>query len=216
MNIIEKIKQKGSNKEKISIGALKNPGCIPDLLEGLDNDKGTIRLGCEKVLRLISEQKPELLYPYYNIFVKLLDSENNFLKWGAIIIISNLASVDSKNNFEKIFEKYYAPVTDKTMITAANVIGNSWKIALEKPELTEKIVQEILKVEKSNYENKGAPSPECRNVACGHAIKSFDLFYDKIKNREPVVDFIKKQLNNTRAPVKKKAEKFLKKHRIDF
>ena len=107
MNIIEKIKQKGVSKEKIARDVLKNPGCITDILEGLDNDKGTIRLGCEKVLRLISEQKPERLYPHFNEFVKLLDSKNNILKWGAIIIISNLVSVDSENKFEKIFDKYF-------------------------------------------------------------------------------------------------------------
>ena len=216
MNIIEKGKQKGFCKEKIAKYVLKNPGCITNLLDGLKNDRGTIRLRCEKVLRLISEQEPELLYPYFNTFVKLLDSENSFLKWGAIIIISNLTSVDSDNKFEKIFEKYYASIMDKTMITAANIIGNSWKIALEKPHLTEKIVEEILKVEKSSYENKGMPSPECRNVAFGHAIKSLDLFYDKIKNRGPVITFIKNQLNNTRAPVSRSAEKFLKKHGISI
>jgi len=46
-----------------------------------------------------------LVYPYFDFLVKLLDSENNFLKWSAIITISNLSSVDSKNQFEKFFEK---------------------------------------------------------------------------------------------------------------
>ena len=46
MNIIEKIARE----------AIKSPSYIPQLLEGLNHDKGGVKLGCEKVLRLISEQ----------------------------------------------------------------------------------------------------------------------------------------------------------------
>jgi hypothetical protein len=41
---------------------------------------------------LVSEKKPELVYSYFDFLVKLLDSENNFLKWGSIITISNLCA----------------------------------------------------------------------------------------------------------------------------
>ena len=184
------------------------------IFEGLSHDKGSIKFGCEKILRLISEQNPRLIYPYFDTFVELLDSENNFIKWGAIITISNLASVDDQNKFERIFNKYYLPITEEIMITAANIISNSWKIALAKPELIDKITTEILKVEKAKYKNKGDLSPECTNVVCGHAIDSFGQFFYKIKDKKLVVDFVKKQLKNTRKPVVKKAEKFLKKHKI--
>lgn len=214
MDIVKKIAEKKSDKEKIVIDAIQAPDCIPELLEGLNHKKGSIKLGCDKVLRFISEQNPELIYPYFDNFVKILESENTFLKWGAIITISNLAAVDSKNKFEKIFEKYYSPITDKVMVTAANIIGNSWKIALAKPKLTEKIVIEILKAEKTNYEYKGELSPECSNVVFGHMIDSFSQFYDKIENKKPVDGFVKKQLNNMRKPVVKKAEKFIKKYKI--
>jgi len=216
MNIIDKISKKGSDKEKIAKEVIKSPEFISQLLEGLNNSKGSIRLGCEKILRLISEQQPELIYPHFNIFAKLLDSENNILKWGAIITISNLASVDTKGEFEKIFKKYFASITDKTMITASNTIKNSWKIALAKPEFTEKISQEILKAEKARYENKGQLSPECNNIVCGYAIDSFDKFFNEIRDKKPVLGFIKRQLSNNRKPVAKKADKFLKKYNISL
>ncbi|MFC1841223.1 hypothetical protein ACFL1N_16760, partial [Thermodesulfobacteriota bacterium] len=85
MNIIDKISMKGSDKEKIAEETIDSPELVPQLLDGLNNSKGSIRLGCEKTLRLISEKQPELLYPYFVAFTKMLDSENNFLKWGAII-----------------------------------------------------------------------------------------------------------------------------------
>jgi len=214
MNIIEKISKKGSDKEQIAKEAIRSPEYIPLLLEGLNHDKGSIKLGCEKILRLISEQQPDLIYPHFDTFVKMLDFDNNLLKWGAIITISNMASVDTNLKFEKIFKKYYFPITDKTMITAANIIGNSWKIASAKPELTDQITHEILKVEKSKYEIKGQLSPECNNVVCGHAIDTLEKIYDKIKDKKPVIDFIKRQLENTRRPVAKKAERFLNKYKI--
>ena len=117
--------------------------------------------------------------------------------------------------FEKIFKDYFAPVTAKQMITASNIVKNAWKIALAKPSLIEKITKEILKAEKAKYENKGESSPECNNIVCGHAIDSFTKFYDKIKSKKPVKDFIKRQLENPRSAVAKKAEKFIKKFKIN-
>jgi hypothetical protein len=216
MNIIERISETGSNKDQIAHQVIQSPEYIPQLLEGLNHDKGNIKFGCEKVLRLVSEQQPEINYPYFDDFVKLLDSENKIKKWGAIITISNLSSVDTQNKFEKIFKKYYALIKDKTMITAANVIINSWKIVLAKPELAEEIRTEILMAEKVRYENKGVYSPECTNIICGHMIDSFEKFFSKINDKKSIVDFIKRQLNNTRKSVAKKANKFLIKNKINI
>lgn len=146
--------------------------------------------------------------------MNLLYSENNILKWGAIIIISNLVAVDTKGKFEKIFYKYFALIDDKNMITASNIIKNSWKIALAKPEYTQSIVKELLKVENESYENKGELSPECKNIVCGNTIDSFENFYHNISDKMPVVKFIRKQLKNSRKPVANKAAGLFKKYNI--
>ena len=214
MDLIEQLSKKGIEIEQLAEKVIDSPESIPQFFEGLNNKKGTIRFGCEKIIRLISEKQPEIIYPYFDKIVSLLESTNNILKWGAIIIISNLSSVDSDKKFEKIFKMYFAPVAGKQMITASNIVKNAWKIALAKPSLTEKIVKEILKAEKAVYENKGEESPECNSIVCGHAIDSFSRFYDKIKNKDPVIGFIKRQIDNPRSAVAKKAEKFIKKYGI--
>ena len=216
MDIAKEISKKGADAAKIAAYAMKNPHCIGQLIEGVTAPKGSIRFGYEKVLRLISEQCPELVYPYFNVFQKLSTCDNSFLKWGAIITIANLASADSGNKFEAIFEKYYAPITGPVMVSAANIIGGSAKIVSAKPYLTEKIAKEILKVENAEFELHGEPSPECRNVALGHAIDTFDQFFDQIEDKSAIVEFVKRQLKNTRKQVVKKAEKFLKKHNISI
>ena len=122
--------------------------------------------------------------------------------------------MDAEKKIDKILKKYFSSISGKQMITASNIVKSAWKIALAKPSLIEKITDEILKVEKTEYENKGGPSPECNRIVCGHAIDSFSRFYEKINNKKPVLDFVKRQLDNPRSSVAKKAEKFIKKHRI--
>jgi len=96
-----------------------------------------------------SEEYPEKIYPHMDSFINLLDSEYRILKWNAIAIIANLAKVDEDKKFDAIFDKYYVLLNDAYMVTVANVVRKSSKIALAKPYLTQKITNELLKVEKS-------------------------------------------------------------------
>ena len=67
MDILQKISKKGSDKEEIAEQIIKNPKYLSDVYEGLNTNKATIKYGCEKVIRAISEKKPELLYPKFDI-----------------------------------------------------------------------------------------------------------------------------------------------------
>jgi hypothetical protein len=211
-SIIEQLGRKGVDITGIVDRIIDKPEENAGLAEALKVEKRAVKFSYEKVLRLVSERRPDLIYPYFDVFAGLLDSDNSFLKWGAIMTVANLTAVDTENKFEAVFRKYYAPIQGPVMITAANIIGSSTKIVLSKPELTGRITREILKVEKAKYESKGVPSPECRNVAIGHAIDSFDAFFEQIDNNTKVLAFVKRQLKNTRKPVVKKAERFLRKH----
>ncbi len=93
------------------------------------------------------------------------------------------------------------------MITASNVVKGAPKIAKSKPALTERVTRELLKVEKAKYQ-----TDECRNIALGIAIKSFEQFFDQVEDKAAVIKLIKKQLNNSRNATQKKAADFLKKH----
>ena len=212
--IIRHIKQK-ADIEKIAGLVIKNPPIVKEIVGQLKIEKTALKFSYEKILRLISEKSPALIYPYFDDIVIFLDSENNFIKWGAIITVANLTAVDSENKFDKIFKKYFQPITGPVMITAANTISSSSKIVLAKPYLTEKIVKEILKVQKAKYIHHGKLSTECKNIVCGQAIDSFNVFIDKIENKKPVIKFVKAQLNNSRPAVVKKAEKFIKKLNVN-
>jgi hypothetical protein len=214
MNIEEEVKKKGFDAGKMAEQVINEPESIAQLIEGIKAPKGTLRYGYEKILRLVSEKRPELIYPFFDVYTTLLDSDNSFIKWGAILTIANLAAADTEQKFEKIFEKYYSPIKGPVMVTAANIIGSSEKIISAKPQLASKITDEILKVEKAKYYMHGVLSPECSNVALGHTIDTFDKIFDVIENKEPVIKLVKKGLNNSRKAVVKKAEIFLKRHKI--
>jgi hypothetical protein len=195
------------NLEAIADRVARRTDSLPQVFAGLRADKPKIKYGCLKVLRIISEKKPAVLCPAFDQLVDLLDSENNILKWGAIIILGNLAVVDSDNKIDGILDRYLQPISGPVMITAANCIRGAGKIALAKPHLADKIVRALLQVEAANYQ-----TPECRNVALGHAVESLDLFVGNTRDPQPVVAFVERQLRNRRNAVKRKATAFLKKH----
>ena len=205
-NLLDKIATKGSDKEAIANDIADNPTHITEVIEGLNSKKAPVKFGCGKVLRILSEQHPEALYPHIDIFIKLLDSDNNIMKWEGIHVIGNLACIDKNKKIDTILTRYLKPIEGPVLITAANVIGGAAKIAAAKPHLAEKISKELLKVEHAEY-----ATSECRNVALGQALDAFELFFDKIKNKQPVIDLVTKQLDNSRNSVRTRAEKLLKK-----
>jgi hypothetical protein len=143
-------------------------------------------------------------------FIDLLDSKHRILTWNAMAIIANLAKVDKDKKFDAIFDKYYSFLNDEYMVTVANVVGHSGKIALAKPHLIQKITNELLKVE--NISTTPHLTEECKRVIAETAIKSFDLFFDKIDAKEKVITFVKRHVNSPRKTLRIEAENFLKRH----
>lgn len=215
-SILTAIAEKGSDKAKIAQKVIANSESIAEIIPVLSEKKGTLKFGCEKVLRLVSEERPDLVYPYFEDYVKLLDSENNFIKWGAILTLANLVKVDEDRRFDKILDKYLAPIQGPVMVAAANTIGGLIKIVESRPDLANRITREILKIRTATYIMHGEPSPECHNVICGHAIDAFGQIYDLIEDKKDIHRFVEAQRNNTRPQVQKKAEKFLKKFQGDL
>lgn len=199
---------KERNLDKIATESIKNPEIVLYLLEGVQSKNVRIRYGCFNTLIKISEQNPKILYPYFDLFVEYLNSENNIVKLGGIKIISNLSKVDNKNKFDKIFDKFYSFITDPAMTTAANVSKGSSIIAKAKPYLTKNITNQLLKVLLTKYKTE-----ECKNILLGHVIVTFDKIFMQIDNKNLVLDFVEMNADNTRKATKNKAEKFLKKYR---
>jgi len=193
------------NPVQLARMAIRNPRLFAEIAEGLKADKPRVKYGCAKALRLISEQRPDALYPHFDFFVRLLDHENKILQWDAAFVLSHLARVDDDDKFAAIIDRYFAPVVGPVMITAANVIQGGARIAQAKPHLADRIAAEVLKVAKARYR-----TPECRNVAIGHAILALGDLLPVLCHPARVVQFVRRQTRNSRPATRKKAEHFLK------
>ena len=206
---LKELEEKSITKEQLLKKVKQDDTLISELIDGVSSNKASIRYGCAKVLMDLSEEEPEKLYSHMDFFITLLDSKFRILTWNAIVIIANLAKVDTENKFDSIFEKYYQLIENEYMVTVANVVGNSGKIALAKPYLTEKITTELLKVQ--DISTTPHLSEECKRVIAQHTIKSFNLFYPQIEQKDKVIRFVKKHVNSSRKTLQKESEKFLKK-----
>lgn len=192
--------------------AIEDTTVLNSLIEIVLTETSSIKYVCTKIIRIVSEQKPELIYPYFEDISKWLHHKNSFIKWDGIRILSNLSAVDYENKFGAIYQDYFALIQDPQMLTAANVIGNAWEIILAKPELESDITRRLLEVPKIIYMNKGEPSPECNCIACGQVLECFEHYFDFSGNQAAMINFAEGQLGSRRKAVAKKAEKFLRRH----
>jgi hypothetical protein len=207
--LLQKLESKAITKEELLQKVERDFSLLPAVLNGTPSSKATVRYGCAKVLMDLSEKYPERLYPYIDDFIVLLGSKHRILTWNAMAIIANLTRVDRDRKFDAIFDQYYGFINNEYMVTVANVVGNSAKIALAKPHLVQRIATELLKVE--NIKLTPHLTAECKRVIIEHTIKSFDAFFEKIKDKEQVLSFAKKQLHSTRASLRTEAQSFLEK-----
>ena len=72
-------------------------------------------------------------------------------------------------------------------------------------DLVKRIVPRIMRVERAEY-----ATPECRNVAIGHALRALEELVRLLPDRRGVRLFAARQLGNPRAATSAKARKFLK------
>ena len=211
--LLVKLADKSLTKDGLRQRVEQDFGLVPVLVEGTGSAKAAVRYGCAKVLMDLSAEYPERLYPYMDLFIGLLDSKYRILMWNALAIIANLAKVDEEKKFDAVFDKYYSFLDNDYMVTVANTVGNSGKIALAKPYLIPRITRELLAVEDVSVTSH--LTEECKRVIAEKAIMTFDLFFDKLEEKEKkkVFGFVERQLGSSRRTLSSKAAGFLEKWR---
>jgi len=193
--------------EKLAATAVNNPSFVATLISSLAA-KDSSKYAYAKALSLLAAKYPNLLYPHFDYFVSLLNSRYKILKWNAILILANLITIDVEHKFDRVFDEYYHHLWDGDLITAANIVGASGKIALARPDLRDKITSEILKVDVIPL-----PTTECREIARGKALLAFTEYYANLDENEFENEFIRRCLQSRRPATRKKAEGLLKKAR---
>jgi hypothetical protein len=155
---------------------IANLNLLPDIMEGISSQTPVIKFGCAKILRTVSHRKPDSMYAQMDVFIGMMELDNNIIKWNAMDVLGNLTKVDINNKFEDIFDRYYALLSDESMVTAGHVIDNSGKIAVTKPRLSQKITDHLLRIEDIPR------SDECVNILVGKVIVAIDEYFDHIED----------------------------------
>ncbi|HTY75007.1 MAG TPA: hypothetical protein VMD05_05520, partial [Candidatus Nanoarchaeia archaeon] len=119
--------------------------------------------------------------------------------------------IDTDKKIDAQFEKIYNLMNDEYMVTIANLITSSSKIALAKPYLTHKITTELLKVE--NLATKPHLTEECKLILAEKTLETFGKFCNKMSPEDmtSVLSFAKRYRDSKRRTLSRQAETLLKK-----
>lgn len=179
--------------------AVKDKNILEKLIAGLE------KLDCRGAffpLILISEESPEALYPFWEEIAQKLKSTNADWNFQAIYLLTNMAKVDKKKKFEKIFDLYFDLLKSEKTMVPINLGATAWKIVLAKPELEPKITERLLGIEKINYRHQ--------KLIYSGAVESFLHYFPRAKEKEKIIAFVKRQADSPSPKTKKLAKEFLK------
>jgi len=180
---------------------------ISEALEGILSKKDEIRSKSFKILLHVSEEQPKVLYPKWDYLADLLDSDNHYQRNISINLLANLAKIDTKNKFEKVFDKYFSNINgDRTMV-AGQAALNSGKIAKAKPNLQTQITKRLLNIEKTHQGKQ-------IELIKSYVIEAFNEYFEESLDKKKIVNFVKAQLMSKSPKTKKAAKEFLKQKNI--
>jgi hypothetical protein len=200
--------RKGIERRVGRLRETRKGGKHPDidaLISNLSAKKARIKYGSANKLVSIAEKEPARLYPRFDLFVKLLDSDNQILEWVAIRIIGRLSKVDEEGKVDGLLKRLFSLLDCGKLITANNAILALGEIARNKPKHKKKIIKELLKVEGYKYD-----TDECGNIAIGKVILALGNFKGDLEGDKDVIAFLKRQAKNARNATSKKAKQLLK------
>lgn len=203
---MQNLNKKDFKPESIINKTLKDPKILAELINNLVAKDETIRYNSHKVLLIISQNKPKVLYSQWDFFADLLKSQNNFHKVIGIQILANLTKIDTKNKFEEIFDIYCKLIDAKSVMTAGHLAANLGTIAKVKPNLREKLTNVLLNIDKTHHELSR------KDLIKAYVIESFNEYFNEIEDKGEVIEFVKAQLDSKSPKTRKAAEKFLKKY----
>jgi len=181
-----------------SLAKTKNKKGIKEIVDGLNNPKEQIANDCIKVLYEIAEISPELISEYAGNFIKLLESKNNRLVWGAMTALSKIVSHNPDevySNLDIIVKAY----EKGSVITVDNSIS---------------VFAELVKADKK-YENKVFPIiikhlEKCRPKEVGqHAERAFVCINKN--NSQKYKEALLKRRESLNDAQKKRVDKLLNK-----
>jgi hypothetical protein len=179
---------------------------LDELIDNLTEKKETIRYNSVRVLTRIAEGKPEVLYPYWNVFENQLHSVNIFHILTGIILISRVIVADKENHFKSIGDDFFNLINHKNVIPVRYLLLDIWRVGKARPDYIPRIREILFSIDAINHEHKG--------LLKGDALLAFAELWDLLNpgTKKKVVDFAKGLLKSESPKTQKEARRFLEKH----
>lgn len=191
-------------KQKPTVRALAGAALL-SALRKMAEPSGTARFQAGKALSVTAAKDPRRVYPHFDAIRELMRSDCKLVRWNAMQILSRLAAVDEDHKLDGMVDELLSMIRGESLISAANAIRALGCIALHRPDLHDRVIRGILEVESATYE-----TPECRNVAIGGALNALKDLGAEVMRRDNVSSFVRRQCDNTRAAVARRAQSMIK------
>ena len=196
------------NKKEVDLASLAqqasdNQEFLSELVAGLSDRRERVGYNCLKALMLVAEERPELLYPHWDVFVDLLRSDNTYFKLRGANLIAAVVGVDTDKRFERIFDEYYDLLDGRSVIAAAYIAGNSGKIATAHPELQSRITDRLFSISQTHH------PPDRKDLIKGHAVEALGAYFQESDDKVAILEFVRGELEGKSPRTRKKAKEFL-------
>jgi len=189
--------------------ALSEEQARQEVLAGLVSKDDAYRYNCFRVVYQLSVEQPEVLYPEWDRFLALLDSDNSFHRSTGVRILANLARVDAEGRFEAIFDRCFALLDDAKIITARQFAQHTARIARAKPHLRTEIVERLLAVDGTRH------AEGRKDLLKGDVVDALDELFDEAPDQQRILDFVQQQLSSSSPRTRKAAQAFLKRKEVE-
>ena len=211
IEMLEKLRKKDP-AESYAAQVYEENILLTDLLDILETEKTAAKYMAEKIVRYISEDRPQLLYPCFDRLFALLDSDNAFIRLGVILSVPNLLELDSQTErkWENCAGRYLRLLDTDDIAVFGNVVQSIPRILKAYPEAADTVLPRLLETDSHNFYRKQELSPECRNVAVGHVIDCFSVLLCLPGYQEKMIAFAERNRDNERKQVRGKIARFLK------
>lgn len=159
---------------------------------------------CFYIIESASREHPELYYPYWNDFARLLSHKNSYHRDFALEIIGNLLPVDNEDKFQKIHMDYFEVINDEKFMTGNLCVKNLLKVYYHKPEFRKWILDTLLDID-----NHCDYSEKQKAVMKADILEIFSNVYSTLSDRSRVDAFIRTEVNSISPKTRKKAKSLI-------
>jgi hypothetical protein len=188
--------------------AAKDASLLVKIIAGIapENHNASLRYNCFRVLMRVAANHPALLMPFWDQFADELHDSRADQQYIGIRLLAELIPLDTTLKFDRVFDLYFSLLTAPGLINANQVAGIAGKLALARPDLEDKITHLLLTFHNSHLDT-------IRNdLVKSYAIESFQMYFDKVNNSAPILEFIQGLVKSPSPRARKAAKDFLREH----